>query len=212
MPPKTHWTADMAAFLVRHYADHKTQWIADQLGIPLTAVYHKAHLTGLKKNRSFLASEDSGRLTGRQGAATRFKPGGEPWNKGAKYQAGGRSKETQFKKGQKSHTWYPIGHERITDEGYRQRKMTDTGVTRRDYINVHWLIWIEANGPIPAGHAVVFKDGDRTHIALDNLELVSRADLMRRNTRHNLPQELNELIHLRAVISRRINKLEKEAA
>jgi len=215
---RTCWTPEQIAFLQAHYADHKSTWIAEQLGIKIGPVYHKAHALGLKKSHTFLASEASGRLNERhhKGIMTRFQPGITPWNKGTNYIAGGRSAETRFKKGERSgrsaELWKPIGTERITDDGYLQRKMTDTGVTRRDYVPVHHLLWIEANGPIPPGHALVFRDGDRRNITLANLELVTRAELMRRNTRHNLPKELNELVQLRSVISRRINKLEKETA
>ena len=39
----------------------------------------------------------------------------------------------------------------------------------------HRLIWEEANGVMPPGHNVTFKDGDRTNISLKNLMLVSKA-------------------------------------
>lgn len=128
-----------------------------------------------------------------------------PWNKGMKgLQTGGR--ETQFKPGSRPHTWKPIGSERTVD-GYLQRKVTDTGYPPRDWQPVHVLLWVEHRGPVPAGHAVRFKDGDRTHIAIDNLELISRAQLMRRNTLHNLPPELVETIRARSALVRRINHL-----
>jgi len=34
---------------------------------------------------------------------------------------------------------------------------------------LHHVLWIEAFGPIPAGHQVFFKDGDKTNFALSNL-------------------------------------------
>lgn len=48
-------------------------------------------------------------------------------------------------------------------------------------------------------------------ITLDAVELISRAELMRRNTRHNYGPEINDLIGLRARITRQINKRTKEA-
>ncbi len=66
----------------------------------------------------------------------------------------------------------------MTKEGYLQRKVTDTGNTVRDYVEVHRLLWEEHHDPIPEGHVVIFKDGDRTHITLDNLMLISRAELV----------------------------------
>ena len=59
---------------------------------------------------------------------------------------------------------------------------------------MHRLLWEQANGLIPPGHVVVFMDGDRTHIAHDNLELITRGELARRNTIHNLPEDLKEVL------------------
>lgn len=135
-----------------------------------------------------------------------FKKGIEAWNKGKSFDPGGRSAETRFKTGQKPHTWNPIGHERITKDGYLERKTEDTGVTRNDYKPVHHLIWIEAGNSIPPGHALIFINGNKMDIRLENLELISRADLMRRNSVHNLPKELAELCQLKGALQRQINK------
>jgi hypothetical protein len=64
----------------------------------------------------------------------------------------------------------------MTKEGYLQRKVSDTGNTVRDYVEVHRLLWEERHGPIPGSHVVIFRDGDRTNIVIENLMLVSRAD------------------------------------
>jgi hypothetical protein len=108
------------------------------------------------------------------------------------------------------HTWRPLGTERISKDGYLERKVTDLqGV--KNYRAVHLLNWEAVNGPLPAGHAVVFKDGNKHNVALDNLELITRAELMRRNTRHRLPPELNAVIQLRGVLNRIINNKKREA-
>jgi len=119
-----------------------------------------------------------------------------------------RMKETQFRKGQHPHNWRRIGSTRISKDGYLQRKVTDTGYPPSDWVGEHILIWRTARGDVPIGHAVVFKDGDRTHIALDNLEMISRRELMARNTVHNLPGELKEVIHLKGLLNRQIRKRE----
>lgn len=107
--------------------------------------------------------------TGRDG---RFTPDNYPTNGGCKV-----PNRTSFKKGQKPHSWRPIGTERLTKEGYLQRKVTDTGNSVNDYVEVHRLLWEEHNGPIPEGHIVIFRDGDRTHIEISNLMLISRGQL-----------------------------------
>lgn len=40
---------------------------------------------------------------------------------------------------------------------------------RRGELQLHRLIWIELHGPIPTGHQVMFRDGDRTNVDPDNL-------------------------------------------
>ncbi|WP_197081860.1 HNH endonuclease signature motif containing protein [Silvibacterium bohemicum] len=88
--------------------------------------------------------------------------------------------------------------------------MSDTGYPPRDWVGEHILIWQKAHGPVPNGFAVAFKDGNKAHVALDNFELISRRELMRRNTIHNYPPELTELIRLGASLKRQIRKIDEE--
>lgn len=206
---KHKWTAAEEALLVEHYPGTKTSVLAEQMGMSVRQIYQKAMALGLKKTDAYLASPDACRLRRGEhiGKGTQFKPGHSTWNKGIHFDSGGRSHETRFQKGSKPHTWHPVGHERESKEGYLQRKLTDTGVTRRDYVAVHHIAWKEAGREIPKGHALVFKDGNKRNFALENLELVSRAELMARNSYHNnYPKEVAQLIQLRGAISRQINK------
>jgi hypothetical protein len=88
--------------------------------------------------------------------------------------------------------------------------MTDTGVTRRDFHTVHHLVW-EAAGhpPVPPGHVLIFCDGNKRNFSLDNLELLSRSALMRRNSIHNYGPELARLSQLRGAVTQQINLLSK---
>lgn len=52
---------------------------------------------------------------------------------------------------------------------------------RVNWIQKHVLLWEQANGPIPKGHCLIFLDGNRSNIALDNLELISRSTLLTLN-------------------------------
>jgi hypothetical protein len=80
------------------------------------------------------------------------------------------------------------------------------GYPPHDWVGVHILIWEAAHGPVPTGHAVCFKDGDKAHIELDNLECIPRTELMRRNSIHKLPEELKSVIRLKAAVVRTINR------
>lgn len=187
------WSDAEERALRRLYATHTAREIGERLGRSRIAIKNKALKLGLG---NCVKSHNAGC----------FKPRLVPWNKGTRYIAGGRSAETRFQPGDKPHTWNPVGHERVSKEGYLLRKVTDTGVTRRDYRPVHHLVWQEAGREIPPGHALVFRDGDKRNFALGNLELVTRADLMRRNSYHNYGPEIAATVQLRGAIMRQINK------
>lgn len=42
---------------------------------------------------------------------------------------------------------------------------------------LHHVLWIERNGPIPAGHQVFFRDGDKTNFAPENLGCLPIAEV-----------------------------------
>ena len=195
------WTDAQVALLRSLYPDTRTVELAALLGRSLRQVQCKAYTLGLRKSESFAMPRLDGSFV-----AGRFKRGAAPWNKGVRYDAGGRSVQTQFKPGEKPRNWHPIGYEHIASDGYLQRKVSDTGSKRRDYVAVHRLIWTQHYGPVPEGHHIVFRDGDRTNFDIDNLECISQAESMRRNSVHNLPAELVELVRLRGALNRQINK------
>ena len=203
------WTPDEIDYLRRVYADTPTIEISNHLGLQMRQVYAKAATLGLRKSAEFLSSPESGRLMRGSvvGMSGRFLPGHTTWNKGMKGLILG-GKETRFKKGNVPHTWKPIGSERDMD-GYLQRKLTETGYPPRDWVMVHHIVWREAGREIPPKHALVFRDGNRRNFALDNLELISRSELMRRNTIHNYGPEIANLVQLRGQITRQINRKER---
>lgn len=183
------WTAEDDATLRALYSHHSANHVARVLHRTRSAVRNRVAKLGLRKREN----------------AGRFTTGHTTWNKGMKgLDIGG--KETRFKAGSLPHTWRPIGHTRETKDGYLQRKVQDTRITRHDYVGIHHLVWRMHGRSIPAGHALVFRDGNNRNFDINNLELVSRADLMRRNTVHRLPKELAQLVQLRGALMRQINK------
>lgn len=209
------WTDREILALRLAYADVKTQLLADLLGRPASQIYQKARALGLKKSAAFYASSASGRTGDGRGLHTRFTKGITPWNKGTHFTAGGRSGETRFKPGHRggraAERYQPIGTERISKDGYLERKVNDGMPLQKRWRAVHLLVWEAAHGPLPPGHAVSFKDGNKQNTALENLELVSRADLMRRNTLHNYPKEIATLIQLRGAINRKLNRVKRDS-
>lgn len=216
------WNDLEVALLRESYPDYMTESIAMVLGRSVGQVYRKAAALGLKKSAEHLASDAACRLRrgDEVGKAYRFKPGHEPANKGVKgWQAGGRSRETQFKKGAMSgaaqHNYVPIGTLRVTKYGALERKVTDDPslYPARRWRPVAHLVWEAANGPIPAGHIVRFLSGMHTtveaEITVDRLECITLAENMRRNTLHRYPKEIGDAVRARAVLNRRINHAQK---
>lgn len=196
------------------FTSQQLAWLSVRSHLPrryLAECFNLRFGTSLSLQSIKQACNTRGMTTGRSGY---FEKGQKPWNAGMKgWKAGGRASETQFKKGDKPHNWVPVGTERLLD-GYLQRKMTDTGYPPADWVEVHRLLWEEHQGPIPESHIVVFKDGDRTHIALDNLELISRAENAIRNKLGfgAYPDELKPALGAVVKVTATIAKLKKEAA
>lgn len=208
--PRAIWTAEQIETVRIHYPHFKTENVAFMVGHSLEQTYRKAQALGLKKTPEFLASGAAGRLDGVRGGATRFQKGHGTWNKGMKgLQIGGE--KTRFVPGQLPHNTLPIGSLRLTKDGALQRKISnDRGNNSKRWRGVHELVWVEANGPVPDGHIVVFKPGQKTNvleeITLDRVECITLAENMRRNTVHNYPKEIAQLALLRGALNRQINK------
>jgi len=208
------WSRADDRLLRSTYPHVATKEIAAAFDLPIHTVFGRAKRLGLEKTQAYMQSPAACRLRrgDNVGAAFRFPPGHVPTNKGTRRPgwAPGRMAETQFKKGQHPQTWMPIGSTRLMD-GYLQRKVSDTGYPPRDWVGVHILMWQEKHGPIPPGHTVCFKDGNKGHIALENLELVSRRELMLRNSVHNLPPALKQVIQLTGALKRKIRNREEKS-
>lgn len=194
------------------YADTHTEDVATWVGRSLSSVRNAAFQLGLHKSPEYLASEACGRANSQSAPARahRFKPGHKSWNAGMKGWKAPGSEKGHFKPGSKPPTTKPIGTERVSKDGCMERKVSETGNKRADWKTVHSLIWVELVGPIPAGHLVVFKAGKKTTVTsaikTEDLECLSRAELMLRNSCHRYPPEIAKLHQLRGALNRQINK------
>ena len=196
---RKRWTQAETAEFVQLYPTTMAKDLAERFGCSVAQIYHKQQNTGVNKSTDFLHQYYKANFKGHP--ATQFKKGMTSWNKGTKgLMMGGV--ETQFKKGQNPHNTKPIGY-RSTRDGYTVEK------TANGFKMVHVLMWESINGLVPKGMFVVFKDRNKANITLDNLELIDRHEHMRRNTVHNLPEELREVLHIKKSITRKINQLEK---
>ena len=134
-------------------------------------------------------------------APTQFKKGHVPYNKGKKGISYPGMEPTQFKKGSKPWNYRPVGTERINTDGYVEIKVADPNKWRAKHV----LIWEAANGPIPKGYALIFADGNKLHVELSNLLLVTRGQLVRLNQNH-LIQNDGDLTRSGVIIADIISK------
>lgn len=218
---KHQWTAAEDAVMRARYADETAANVARALGLSVVQVHNRARRLALRKSAAFTASDKAGRI--RRGkrdprmVSSQFRPGHVPANKGVKgWQAGGRSRQTQFKKGRpanEARNYVPIGTEKVDQKRkVLMRKVTDDPsiFPVKRWRPVHVLVWEAAHGPVPAGHIVVFKKGRKTfksaEITLDRLDLVTLVENMRRNTiHHQYPPDVVQVITLAAALKRKIN-------
>jgi hypothetical protein len=211
---KRLWSEDDDALLRQRYPHESTAKLAEELRRTVKSVYARAKNLGLHKSEEYLASPDACRLRrdDHPGKAYQFGRGHVPANKGLRRPgwSPGRMKETQFKKGERrgvaEKLWKPIGTERISKDGYLERKINNDLPLQARWRAVHRIVWEEANGPIPPSHVIAFKNGDPKDIRLDNLECISRRERMARNTVHNLPKPLAKTIQLLGALKRQINR------
>lgn len=190
------WTPEADALLAALYQTLSSGEIGRRMGRTRCSIKGRVAKLGLKKPEGVTNSG-------------RFLPGQTSWNKGLHYQAGGRSAETRFKPGHRGgialERYLPVGSERVHKGGYIQVKVNEDPVFYKRWRFVHVMVWEAAHGPVPKGHVVSFKNGDPADCRrLENLELIHRRELMLRNTVHNYPEELRQVIRLKGAISKRI--------
>lgn len=211
-------TEDQVQRVREAFPNMRTADLAAELGRGYSTVADLAHRLGLKKSPAFLQSLSARFKPGHQPAEhTQFKPGLVPWNKGTKGQCGHHqnSQAHHFGRGvlsgRAAQLAMPLGAYRVNSDGVLEQKIgTTPGAPHLRWKPAHRLVWERAHGPVPAGFFVVFKPGCRTTdlaaVTTDKLEVVNRAENMRRNSIHTrVPEELKPVVRLRAVLSRVIN-------
>ena len=139
-------------------------------------------------------------------------------NKGKKMPFNPNSARTQFKKGQRPHTWRGAGHERVDKkDGYVIMIVDEpnphTGASTRPVLK-HRYLWEKLNGPVPEGHRLKCLDGDKTNTDPSNWEAIPAAMAPRLNGRHgrgydDAPAELKPTIMLTAKLEHAAREAKK---
>lgn len=134
-----------------------------------------------------------------------FKKGHSSWNKGKRFP--GNINSGCFKKGHSPHNHKPVGSERIDVDGYTLVKVAEPNKWRLKHV----VIWENENGPVPKTHSVLFLDQNKRNFSLDNLKLVSKAEVLFFN-QHGASniKEVNESKLLIAKVKVKLGELQKK--
>lgn len=158
----TVYPPEIQAFIQSNYLGIGPKEMASIVNQKFGTAYTKSQIKGYYGNHKL----NSG-LTGH------FKKGIIPPNKGKKGYCAPGCEKSHFKKGHTPHNKTPIGTILTKDDGYLWKKI---GEGARDWKQLHILLWEEANGPVPDGHNLIFKDKNRQNCTLDNLAMVTKAE------------------------------------
>lgn len=163
---RMRYTPEMDAFLLKH---------TDLMRKELVVMFNEHFGTALNVDQIKARCLRIGAFTGRTG---QLKKGVTPWNKGLKGYCA--SPETQFKKGHAPSNSAPVGHEYITWDGYVYRKFEGESEMKLKHV----YLWEQANGKLPDGHVLIFKDGNKQNCELDNIMAVERRVLSVMNKKY----------------------------
>lgn len=169
------------------YTAAEMAWLESNRLLPISdyhagfvAAFERADVTAVNLHS---LRKRKGWKTGRTGC---FEKGQTPVNKGIPCAPGkgGRhpnAQRTQFMKGERRGVavklWKPIGTERLSKEGYLERKIHDGLPLQSRWRAVHLVEWEAVNGAIPDGHCLKCLDGNKQNTTTSNWELIPRAML-----------------------------------
>ena len=204
------WTKAEVEILERMYPDHFASEIAQILGRDVHSIYNKAAALGRKSNREKLVKAGMMSSSNPNTIAAQFRKGHIPDNKGRKVSAQTYAKmqPTMFKKGNRPHNHMEVGSERVNVDGYVEIKVAEPGTWKLK----HRIVWEQANGKIPKGYNIQFRNHDPLDVRLENLYMISRAEQLATQNSYlaKYPKELQDVIRLKGAVKRVIRNRDKD--
>lgn len=209
MSGKTTFTPEEDQYIKDHYLTMPIKTIGQNINRSFTGIMGRIKSLGLE-----LPQE----LREERKQIGMYRKGQIPANKGKKQseyltpEQIEKCRQTSFQKGQIPHNalpdWTEVErHDKRTGRKYILIKVP--GIRKLIYKHI-WIWENHYKKKLPEGHNIVFRNGNSLDIRINNLECISHSELMQRNTLHNYPPEVKELIHLKGAINRQINKHQKK--
>lgn len=201
------YTKEEDAYITEHYPNEDCEVIAKYLDRTCNSIKKRASDLKVKKSKEYISNLYREHYYNNPNVQKHtFKKGDIPHNKGKKWDEWMKKEwldnPSLYKKGNIPYSMKPIGAERINSYGYIQVKIALPNKWKLK----HRIIWEEKYGEIPKGHDIHFRDGDRKNTNIDNLELVSKREVMDRYSIYRYPKELIRLIKLNNRVKRKINE------
>lgn len=212
---RTLWTEEEVNILKEFYPVRKNSEVLAMLlpGRTERQMYNKVQLMGIHKDKAFWGQymrdlyNDLSEEQLEQRRKSQFKKGHSTHNKGVPMPEHVREKL--------KHTWYQKGHQpkhALYDGAITIRNDKEWGqiryirVENGKWIPLHHYVWQQAGEEVKKGHVIAFKDGDTSNCDISNLEQITRADNMRRNSIVNYGKEFQSLCLTIASFKRRLKK------
>lgn len=171
--PKMLLTDEQSEFVSKTYKKYDRNKTTEKLNDKFGTKFTVQQIATFIQNRGF-----------KSGRSGQFPIGHIPWTAGRKGIC--FSNSGQFPKGNKPKNLRHFNSERKTKDGYTILKIKEVN-PHTGYIGLwvlkHRYLWEQENGKIPDGMKLIFKDGDRSNMAIDNFELVSNTELAALNQR-----------------------------
>lgn len=176
-----YWSKEEEAYLRKHYGRRRVAEMTAQLGRSVRAIEKKAVKMGLASKRK-----------------------GSPLYKAA----ADRSRHPRITHyAEDHHSWRPP-LEPWEQSGRMMIKRTPHG---RPYPYTRYLIEKERGKKLAPSQVVFHRDGNPLNCELSNLEVISRAQLARRNSIYRYPEEVIKTIRAFSKLKKAIRHAEKQA-
>lgn len=211
---RRRWTQEDDDYLIANYANTRNKTLSEKIGRSVGSIENRARqVLDIRKSKAHLTKVTRHRaLTCEASKRTQFKKGEVAYAEKRKGKNGNHpnSRKHHFTSKEmsgKNHPLYlPIGSVSENSHGTPMIKVSDDGGYNERWRPLPRVIWEKHKGPIPKGFNVWFKDGDKTNVDINNLELVYFRETWIRNApwAQELPHELVSAIGALATLKKEL--------